>query len=189
MSDIKIQNTERNDYMKTREYYGQTRGCPILSNEDLKRMHPRYVIKTKMTELADHSYLPSEFPDKDETSIKIKDRLLEVGGTRIIMPMFDEDTEKIESRGQFWLGSRAIMRIGRPSQCHANSANLYSANKDKLRICTGYALSEDGIWRQHSWCIWGKENFNRIVETTLGRVLYYGFVMEPDECEEFCSWY
>ena len=175
------------------EFYGQKRGKAIITKGDLDANYPEYCIQDKMVNLKEHSYLPSSFPENDPMAIMLKDKLLAVGGTRIIMPMVDEDLEKITERGQFWLGETAIMKRGRPSQCHANSANLYESNKNNgdinLKICTGYALSDDGIWRQHSWLVWAKARVNRIIETTVERVLYYGFVMDTDECEEFSSWY
>lgn len=59
--------------------------------------------------------------------------------------------------------------------------------KDITRICTGYALSEDGMWRQHSWIIWHKARSNQIIETTVPRILYFGFVMTTEMCEEFAD--
>lgn len=173
----------------TQAYFGQKRGFPLLSKENISEMFPTFSVSGAMINLASHSYLPSEYPENDELACSLKDKLLSVGGTRIIMPRTDEDLEKTVSRGQFWMGSSAMMQKGLPSQCHMNSARLYMANKDKIRICTGYALSDDGIWRMHSWGIWTKPRSNKIVETTVKRVLYYGFVMTPEECEEFAEWY
>jgi hypothetical protein len=43
-------------------------------------------------------------------------------------------------------------------------------------IGTGYALSEDGLWRQHSW---GLREDGGVVETTSGREMYVGLRL-PD---------
>ena len=53
---------------------------------------------------------------------------------------------------------------------------------------TGYALSADGMWRQHSWLIHRKPRSNRVVETTEPRILYFGFAMTLEHCEKFVSY-
>jgi hypothetical protein len=40
---------------------------------------------------------------------------------------------------------------GEERNCHSNSARLWRESKEILALATGYALSEDGLWRQHSW--------------------------------------
>ena len=56
------------------------------------------------------------------------------------------------------------------SGCHDNCEILNLFN-DSNKVFTGYALSSDGLWRFHSWCV--DEN-NYIIETTESRLLYYG---------------
>lgn len=74
---------------------------------------------------------------------------------------------------------------GQPSQCHANSAYLWDANRGHCSIATGYALSEDGLWRCHSWVVQPRSRTMRVWETTVKRVAYFGFVMNDTECQEF----
>ena len=169
-------------------YYGQKRNKPILSKEIFTKFYPDFSLKEKLNALAKHSYLESTIAE-DLGAEELSSKILSLGGTRIIMPRCEEDTPKLISRGQFWLGDKALLNLGEPSQCHRNSALLWEANRDKLKICTGYALSPDGIWRQHTWCIWAKPGINKIVETTVKRVIYFGYVMTEEECEEFLSWY
>ena len=45
----------------------------------------------------------------------------------------------------------------------------------------GYALSGDGLWREHSWLLADKA----VVETTESRLLYHGFVRTDDEAVIF----
>ena len=68
---------------------------------------------------------------------------------------------------------------GAPNGCHKNSAKLWSEGKGK--IVTGYALSDDGLWRQHSWVNAG----NQLIETTEPRVIYFGYTLDEDESKEF----
>lgn len=93
---------------------------------------------------------------------EIMRRLLDFGGYAVVMAWHESDAEAILERGQLWYGDRIIMQKGEPSQCHTNSAMLWEANKsrtlegpyrEELALATGYAMSEDGLWRQHSWCV------------------------------------
>ncbi len=46
-----------------------------------------------------------------------------------------------------------IYRPMEPSRCHRNVARLWTEKKKGSRLVgigTGYALSDDGLWRRHS---------------------------------------
>lgn len=133
--------------------------------EDMKKMHPSI----------------------DERLFDLRQKLLDFAGEAVCLPVYEEDLDNILNYGQFWVGNNVKLMRGEPSQCHANSANLWEQNKDATRICTGYALSPDGMWRQHSWLVWHKARSNQIVETTVKRVAYYGFVMPYDMCQQFAD--
>lgn len=113
-------------------------------------------------------------------------RLLTFGGESVVVPPIEEDEAKIFGRGQFF-SPRGLRRMrGEPSQCHSNTCSLWNANRKKLILCTGYALSDDGVWRQHSWCAMPSSRACAIVETTTKRVAYYGFAMTDEEAKLFC---
>lgn len=133
--------------------------------EDMKKMHP----------------------SMNSRLFDLRQKLLTFAGEAICFPPYEEDLDNILNYGQFWVGSNAKLMRGEPSRCHANSANLWEQNKEATRICTGYALSEDGMWRQHSWLVWHKSRSNRIIETTAKRIAYYGFVMPYDMCQQFAD--
>ncbi len=113
--------------------------------------------------------------------------LLEFAGNGVVFPDEEEDLDFMLSYGQFWLGRNLKMMKGRPNQCHANTSELFLNNHDVTRICTGYALSEDGLWRCHSWLMWIKPRSCQIVETTVKRLAYYGFVMNESLSLQFAS--
>jgi len=54
--------------------------------------------------------------------------------------------------------------------CHDNCDELFGRNLIK-KIYTGYALSYDGKWRFHSWCI---DHDDNLIETTSERIMYFG---------------
>lgn len=126
---------------------------------------------------------------KNDKLYPLREKLLSFGGEAVCLPPYEEDLMDILENGQFWFGSGAKRMKGRACQCHNNSRKLYDRNKKDfdIRICTGYALSDDGMWRQHSWLVLHKERSNQIIETTEPRIGYYGFVMTEDQCEEFCA--
>lgn len=116
----------------------------------------------------------------------LKDKLLSFCGNAACIIEPEEDFQNIMNYGQFWFGKSAKMKKGARSQCHRNSCELWKNNRHLIRICTGYALSEDGIWRVHSWLIRPMPASNQIIETTVKRVAYFGFVMDDTVAEEFC---
>ena len=126
------------------------------------------------------------YPKMDSRLFLLKKRLLDFAGDAVCLPAYEPDLENILEYGQFWLGYNAERKPGE-DHCHSNSARLWKINRDKALICTGYALSADGMWRQHSWLIHRKPRSNRVVETTRPRILYYGFAMTPEMCEEFAD--
>lgn len=114
---------------------------------------------------------------------KLYDRLLSIHGFAVALS--DEpDIEKLLSRGIVLDGRQAKMVAGKPIQCHTNAALLWKQDPERTVLMTGWAMSEDGVWRQHSWARKGKV----ILETTNPRLIYFGFEMTPEESVEFCRY-
>lgn len=115
----------------------------------------------------------------------LRKKLLRVGGHELVAPPEpDPDLDDVLERGQTAVAERVRRRQGLPSECHSNVARLYYRSAGALRIVTGYALSPDGLWRQHSWAMEGDDT---IVETTDSRVLYFGFVLRGREARRFVT--
>ncbi|HEX6817159.1 MAG TPA: hypothetical protein VF120_02205 [Ktedonobacterales bacterium] len=125
--------------------------------------------------LAEHLTLQPEFAT-------LVSRLLAIGGVRVVPPARpDPDLALLLERGQRWDGE-VTLQVGEASQCHLNAARLYVSDMRRFRIATGYALSEDGLWRQHSWLhddVPGEHL--HIVETTELRTCYYGVELTEAE--------
>lgn len=123
--------------------------------------------------------------------ITLHDRLLEIGGVETCFPTFENDLDYILTYGQLWDNLTVNLRRGEPSQCHANSAKIWKKYQDspdhKYAIVTGYALSTDGLWRQHSWILQIKPRANVLIETTAPRLAYYGFALPYAIAEDFCD--
>jgi hypothetical protein len=100
-------------------------------------------------------------------------RLLGSGGDLVVPPMTpDPDLDILLAAAEVY-PSGARLVPGETSACHANVAALWVAG-EFASICTGYALSEDELWRSHSW---GLDADGTIVETTFDRVTYVGAVL------------
>lgn len=86
----------------------------------------------------------------------------------------------VGGRLRFDPGQAARIVRGRRRECHQNVIRRWRSGK--LRIVTGYALSDDGLWRPHSW---GLDADDRVVETTDAREMYAGVVLDDVESEAF----
>ena len=122
------------------------------------------------------------YPFENKSLEPLKKKLLNMGGWAVVLPFKEIDLEEILERGKI-LHGKSTLKMGEPCRCHSNSANLWHESKGKYRICTGYALSLDGAWRQHTWCIEKKNN--RIIETTEKRIKYFGYILSLVESAVF----
>ena len=129
---------------------------------------------------------------KENPALKpLHDLLLSHGGEYTLLPVKEEDLDKLLTRGYIQSGWGARMSKGEGSRCHANSAFLWDANRKHAAIVTGYGLSADGIWRQHTWvvnvddCVHKRKKLFRIYETTVKRKLYFGYRMTDAEAIQF----
>lgn len=107
------------------------------------------------------------------------ERLRLIGGTTVCAA-FEEDMNLILRAGVTWapIQKDILLIRGGNCRCHQNVLCLSEASPD-LKVCTGYALSKDGIWRSHSWCF--DQSIHRIVETTRKRVAYHGAVLKRQQ--------
>ena len=113
---------------------------------------------------------------------KLKQRLLLYGGEAVVIH-HEPDLENILARGRLVLGKTAIFQPGKRNECHENATAVYQSSGHP--IVTGYALSVDGAWRQHSWNVHKKSE--RIIESTSQWLGYFGFVLDEDECRTFSA--
>lgn len=103
--------------------------------------------------------------------------LLAHGGHDVVPPIHPEtNLVTLLLHAQVRPGDDAGHAPGAPSNCHDNVLALLAAGTtpDGTPITgaeTGYALSDDGLWRQHSWANTPGE---KIVETTTPRRAYAG---------------
>lgn len=110
--------------------------------------------------------------------LPLRDKLLEISGLEIV-PIPESDLSKLLERGRLF-DFDVELRPMRRSNCHENAAKLWMDNGEN-KICVGWGLSNDGLWRQHTWII----NNETIIETTVIRIKYFGTVLTEEESKEF----
>lgn len=127
--------------------------------------------------------------DAMEKAFVLRDKLLTFGGHLACMPLFDRDIDKILDNGEFLFGDHAQHIKGERNRCHQNSARYWAANRNKgeYHIATGYALSDDGCWRQHTWVVAPKNGEWQVLESTTDRVAYFGAVLSQSESMAFAD--
>ncbi len=138
------------------------------------------------------AFLEKRFDEAEtnQPSLKmLRDRLLGLRGAMIVAPRtYDADLDLLLERGTLFDATTAAVVGGRASDCHANVSRMWimhaEANEAKsITIVTGYALSEDGLWRQHSWAL----DTEGVVETTELRLLYFGVALGPEHAARFAA--
>jgi hypothetical protein len=111
----------------------------------------------------------------------IYDKLLSFGGDDVSIPVASEKEIGLlqSDKCRFFSGESVSVR-GDPNMCHRNVAVLWKSNPDMV-IYSGYALSDDGVWRQHSW---GFDD-GTVIETCVKRKKYFGYPLNKSESKEF----
>ena len=109
----------------------------------------------------------------------LQDRLLSLGGDWAALQP-EPDLKALLNKGQLFKG-KVIFKPMTPCQCHSNCAQLWDKHPKTCTIATGWALSKDGIWRQHTWILKART----IIETTEARTMYYGIVLSNEEANSF----
>lgn len=103
----------------------------------------------------------------------LKKKLLAIGGQAVVflgeIPNYDLLLEK----AKLFVGNRKFVKIrrGSPNACFNNVEEL-AKQSPELQSYEGFSLSEDGVWRSHSWLY--DYSTLTLIETTVPRLAYYG---------------
>jgi hypothetical protein len=106
---------------------------------------------------------------------QLKRILLRLGGWHLVAPPTspDENVPHLVQSG-FVMPGPAKLKVMGQSACHLNASRLWlERQRGIVAIGTGYALSEDGLWGQHTWAV----RREGLVETTCSRKKYFGVVL------------
>jgi len=113
---------------------------------------------------------------------RLKTVLLRFGGEFLVAPPKpDADVPALLVHGFLMSGPVSLKRM-KANSCHQNVASIWKARRFGIvGIATGYALSDDGLWRQHSWGILR----NGVLETTEECVKYFGILHQGADADHF----
>ena len=103
-----------------------------------------------------------------------------------MVPQPEPDLPLLLKEGELFPKLPITFKKMRACNCHSNVSRLYKEGKIDA-IVTGWALSDDCLWRQHSWGIVSGPKGDRIVETTGKRKKYYGVILEGNEIDDFVT--
>jgi hypothetical protein len=110
--------------------------------------------------------------------------LLSIGGAELVAPPWPDCDVIALIHAGFVVEGRVVLRVMERSACHRNLSRLWGRKRNGLiAITTGYAMSGDGLWRQHSWGI-GQRG---IIETTQARVKYFGLLLQGRDADSFAT--
>ncbi len=136
----------------------------------------------------DRRPMPSDLYPSNEATIRrspdageVRRRLLAIGGNRAYLQVPDPYLPALLSRGRTFPTEGVRRRRRARNQCHRNVATLWCNAPGRVRIATGYALSDDGLWRPHGWTVEG----GRVIETTKRRAAYFGIELTIGEALTF----
>lgn len=118
---------------------------------------------------------------------RLTTKLLEIGGTRV-SPQPEPRVEHILNFGRV-RDHPAKLKRGEPNRCHHNAARLWlkGSPKSLAAIGTGYALSDDGMWRPHSWLVHRTRTGYGIIETTVLRECYFGLAIKGEGADKWAG--
>ncbi len=113
--------------------------------------------------------------NSNESLLELKNKLVAFAGHNACLTRHEPDLFELLEKGVFIAGENILMEPGEPCRCHDNVA-LLADEHEHVAIMTGYGLSVDGLWRQHSWCI--NTLNDQLIETTAARLIYFGIVVD-----------
>jgi hypothetical protein len=115
---------------------------------------------------------------------RLKTVLLRLGGEFLVAPpKLDPDVPALLAHG-FLMSGPVSLKSMKASSCHQNVAGIWRTRRFGIvGVATGYALSDDGLWRQHSWGVLA----NGVLETTEERIKYFGILHQGAEADYFAE--
>lgn len=110
--------------------------------------------------------------------------LLNIGGLQLVAPPEPDAALPLLITAGFVMAGPVQCKILKESACHANVARVWGEKHNGLiGIGVGYALSDDGLWRQHSWGVLREG----ILETTVERTKYFGILLQHENADSFAQ--
>src|ERR1019366_3045154 len=110
--------------------------------------------------------------------------LLGLGGVHLVAPPSPDAALPLLIDAGFVMAGPVMRRTMKKGQCHSNVAEIWAGKQHGLvGIGSGYSLSDDGLWREHSWGL----RREGVLETTVSRVKYFGVLLQHADADSFAT--
>jgi hypothetical protein len=110
--------------------------------------------------------------------------LLDIGGIELVAPPWPDVDVPLLIKVGFVMAGPVHCEARGKSACHENVSRLWISKRPEVAgIGTGYALSGDRLWRQHSWLTLREG----ILETTRERAIYFGILLQGPPADSFAE--
>jgi hypothetical protein len=137
--------------------------------------------------------LRQRLADATDDERRLNEKLVAIGGD--IMVLAPPDMKPNPEFRQQWvllllehgqlMDTPVTIKRKEMSKCHRNVATIWRKKQYGIGgICSGYGLSDDGLWREHTW---GILRDGGILETTVVREKYFGLVQVGEMADLFAS--
>jgi hypothetical protein len=115
---------------------------------------------------------------------QLKSLLLSFGGDFVVAPpKADPDVPRLLRSG-FLMSGPILTKLMKTSMCHQNVSTVWTkGQKGLIGIATGYALSDDDLWRQHTWGLMR----DGVLESTEARLKYFGILLQDAAADSFAN--
>lgn len=114
----------------------------------------------------------------------LKPLLLKLGGEYVVAPQRPDPGLSLLIESGFVISGPILVKSMVYQACHRNVAAIWKARKyGVVAIGSGYALSSDDLWWEHSWGI----RREGILETTKKRLKYFGLVLQGAAANSFAE--
>lgn len=116
----------------------------------------------------------------------LREHLLSFGGYEASIESHDDDIDKLLRRGQLWMADRIHFIGSQYDTCHERALAHWHKTPTVRIPCTGYALTQHGVWEPHIWLVELHPNRNRVLETSnTAHAAFFGFAMTQDEANNY----
>ena len=175
-------NQQAQPAVKTQSY------STVMPATDLKTENAKkaYLQKPNPEQLAHLKRCLDEAAKQQPEIISLRRRLLSLGGVELVAPpTTDPGLSLIIEHGRIKRGPIKCIPMS-SSEGQKNIATYWMTDRvGVVGIGIGYALSDDGLWRQHFWGV----RRRGILETTTKREQYFGVTICAAEAAVFAITY
>ncbi|CAH6990139.1 hypothetical protein VCHA53O466_140134 [Vibrio chagasii] len=117
-------------------------------------------------------------------ALSLYDALIHNGGCEVCLSTTnlddDLDIDSVIANGSIMGTTNSVLNEVlflemQTSNCHENAATV-KAERPEFHLCTGFYMSSEGMWREHSWLL--TPDKGNIIETSSVQCAYFGVIVD-----------